>query len=134
MGDAEVKEVTQRTEKRPVEDASGKGKKVLKKSNRVTEMTVALKNYTAMTKDRFSGKLGNSSCSSEQFAQSDVGGDPCSLGKAIQLLNLYEDLSNKAYVKMSKVLQQKNNRVVFMSMPEHRRKTWIEDILNPKED
>ena len=97
-------------------------------------MTVALKNYTAMTKDRFSGKLGNSSCSSKQFTQSGVGGDPCSLGKAIQLLNSYEDLSNKAYVKVSKVLQQKDNRIVFMGMPEHRRKTLIEDILNPEED
>ena len=87
-----------------------------------------------MTKDRFSGKLSKSSGSSEQFTQSGVRGDPCSLGKAIQLLNSYEDLSNKAYVKVSKVLQQKDNRVVFMGMPEHRRKTLIEDILNPEED
>ena len=40
--DAEVEEVTRRAEKRPVQDASGKGKKVSKKSNRVSEMTVAL--------------------------------------------------------------------------------------------
>ena len=50
------------------------------------------------------------------------------------MLNLYADLSNKAYIKMSKVLQQKDNRVVFMYMPEHRRKAWIDDILNPEED
>ena len=47
---------------------------------------------------------------------------------------MYLDLSNKAYIKMSKVLQQKDNRVVFMCMPKYRRKSWIEDILNPEED
>ncbi|XP_075636969.1 uncharacterized protein LOC142609274 [Castanea sativa] len=132
--DVEVEEVTQRMGKHPVQDASGKGKKVSKKSDRVSEMTVALKEYTAMTKDRYSGKLGRSSGSSDQLAQSGVGGDPCSLGKAMEVLNSYADLSNKAYIKMSKVLQQKDNRVVFMSMLEHRRKSWIEDILNREED
>ena len=132
--DDEVEEVTQRVGKRPMQDASGKGKKVLKKGDRVSEMTVALKEYTAMMKDRFSGKLSKSCDSSDQFAQSAIRGDPCSLGKAMDVLNSYADLTNKAYIKMSKVLQQKDNKVVFMCMPEHRRKSWIEDILNPKED
>ncbi|KAL0010094.1 hypothetical protein SO802_005202 [Lithocarpus litseifolius] len=132
--DAEVEEVTQRAGKRPVQDASGKGKKVAKKLDRVSEMTVALKEYTAMTKDRFSGKLGRCSGSTDQFAQSAIAGDPCSLNKAMAVLNSYADLSNKAYIKMSKVLQQKDNRVVFMCMPEHRRTSWIEDILTPEED
>ena len=134
MEDDKVEKVTQWVGKRLMQDTSGKGKKVLKKSDKLSELTVALKDYTSMTKDRFSGKLGKSSGSSEQFAQSSIGGDPCSLGKAIQLLNSYEDLSNKAYVKVSKDLQQKDNRIVFMGMPEHRRKTLIEDILNPEED
>jgi len=132
--DDKVEEVTQRVGKRPVQDASGKGKKVLKKGDRISEMTVALKECTAMTKDRFSGKLGKSCGSSDQFAQSAIGGDPCSFGKAMDVLNSYADLTNKAYIMMSKVLQQKNNRVVFMCMLEHRRKSWIEDILNPEED
>ena len=87
-----------------------------------------------MSERRYSGKLGRSSGSSDQFAQSVVGGDPCSLAKVIEVLNLSADLSNKAYIKMLKALQQKDNRVVFMCMPEHRRKSWIEDILNPEED
>ena len=132
--DAEVEEVTRRAEKRPVQDASGKGKKASKKLDRVDEMTAALKEYNAMSEHRYSGKLGKTSCSSDQFAQSVVWGDPCSLIKAMDVLNTYTDLSNKAYIKMSKVLQQKDNRVVFMCMPEHRRKSWIEDILNPEED
>ena len=134
MEDAEVEEVTQRVGKRHVQDASGKGKKVSNKANRVSDMTVVLKEYTLMTKERYRCKLSRSSSTFDQFAQSSVGGDPCSLGKAIELLNKYEDLNNKAYVKISKALQQKDNRVVFMGMSEHRRKTWIEDILNPKED
>ena len=40
--DAEIEEVTRSAEKHPVQDASGKGKKVSKKSDRVSEMTVAL--------------------------------------------------------------------------------------------
>ena len=132
--DAEVEEVTRRAEKRHVQDASGKGKKASKKLDRVDEMTAALKEYNAMSEHRYSGKLGKTSCSSDQFAQSVVGGDPCSLSKAMDVLNTYADLSNKAYIKMSKVLQQKDNRVVFMCMPEHRRKSWIEDILNLEED
>ena len=66
MEDDEVKEVTQWVGKRPVQGSSGKGKKVLKKGDRVSEMIVALKEYTAMTKDRFTGKLGKSCGSSDQ--------------------------------------------------------------------
>nr|POE95071.1 hypothetical protein CFP56_15134 [Quercus suber] len=66
--DAEVEEVTQRAEKRLVQDASGKGKKVSRKLDRVGEMTMALREYTAMSRDKFSGKLGKGSGSFEQFA------------------------------------------------------------------
>ena len=45
MKDAKVEEVTRRAEKCPVQNASGKGKKVLKKSNRVSEITVALNGH-----------------------------------------------------------------------------------------
>ncbi|KAL0005310.1 hypothetical protein SO802_012871 [Lithocarpus litseifolius] len=92
-----------------MQDASSKGKKVSKKADMVSDMIVALKEYTAMTRERFSGKQ--------------VGSDHCSLGKAIEVLNRYEDLGYKEYVKISKALQQKD-MVVFMGMPEHRRKTW----------
>ena len=132
--DAEVEEVTRRADKRPMQDASRKGKKGSKRSDRVSEMIAALQEYNAMSERRYSGKLGRTTGSSDQFAQSVVGGDPCSLTKAMDVLNMYPDLSNKAYIKMSKVLQQKDNRVVFMCMPEHRRKSWIDDILNPEED
>ena len=116
-----------------MQDVSAKGKKVLKKANKVSEMTVALKEYTAMTREKYSGKKGKSSGTSKGFAQSAAKGDPCSLGIAIVVLNQYDDLGNKAYVKISKAFQQKDNRVVFMGMPEHRRKTWMDDIVNPED-
>ena len=97
--DTEVEDQTQRAGKHTKQDASAKGKKVSKKVNRVSDMTVALKKYTATTRERFSGKRGKSNGTFEQFAQSVVGGDPCSLSKAIELLNKYKDLGNKTYVK-----------------------------------
>ena len=45
-----------------------KGKKVVKKVNKVSEMIVTLKEYTAMTRERFSGNRGKSSGTFEQFA------------------------------------------------------------------
>ena len=91
---------------------------------------MALKECTAMKNERYSSKKGKSYRTSEQFAQSVAEGDPCSLRKAITVLVQYEDLGNKAYVKISKALRQKVNRVVFMGMPEHRRKAWMDDIVN----
>ena len=107
--DTEVKDQTQRARKHLVQDASGKGKKVSKKAYRVSDMTVALKKYTATTRERFSGKQGKSNGTSEQFAQSVVGGDPCSLGKAIELLNKYKDLGNKTYVKTQRFCNKRIN-------------------------
>ena len=132
--DIDSEHQTQRPEKHLMQDASAEVKKVLKKADRVSDMIMALKKYTTMARERFSGKWGKSSGTSKQFAQSTVRGDPCSLDKAIELLNKYKDLGNKAYVKISKALQQKDNRIVFIGMPEHRRKTWMEDIISPEED
>ena len=44
-----------------MQDASAEGKKVSKKVDRVSEIIVALKEYTAMTRERFCGKKGKSS-------------------------------------------------------------------------
>lgn len=76
--DTEVEDQTQRAGRHSMQDASAKGKKVSKKADRVSDMTVALKEYIAMTREKFSGKRGKLSDTSEQFAQSTVEGDPCS--------------------------------------------------------
>ena len=57
----EVDDQTQVAGKPPMQDASAEGKKVSKKVDRVSEIIVALKEYTAMTRERFSGKKGKSS-------------------------------------------------------------------------
>ena len=76
-----------------------------KKMDRVSDISVALKEYSAMTREGFSIKRSKSSDTFEQFSQSIVGGNPCSLRKAIEVLNQYKDLGNKTYVKILKALQ-----------------------------
>ena len=124
---------TQATGNRPMQETSAKGKKVMKKVDKVSQMIVALKEYTAMTRERFSGNRGKPSGTSEQFAQSATRGDPCFLGKAIDMLNQYEDFGNKAYLKILKALHVRENKVVFMGMLEHKRWAWMEDIFNPED-
>ncbi|KAF3965506.1 hypothetical protein CMV_010319 [Castanea mollissima] len=53
-----------------MQEASAKSKKVAKKVDKISEMTVALKDYTAMMRERFSGNRVKSSGTFEQFAQS----------------------------------------------------------------
>ncbi|XP_075635874.1 uncharacterized protein LOC142608054 isoform X2 [Castanea sativa] len=71
-----VDDQTQAAGKRPMQDTSAKGKKVSKKADKVSEMTVALKEYTAMTRERYSSKKGKSSGTFEQFAQFAAEDDP----------------------------------------------------------
>ena len=63
-----VDDQTQAASKCPMQDANAEGKKALKKANKVSEMTVALKEYTSMTRERYSGKKGKSNGTSEGFA------------------------------------------------------------------
>ena len=44
---------TQRVDKRPIEEPTGKGKKVAKKADRASDMTIALQEYTALAMERF---------------------------------------------------------------------------------
>ena len=85
---------TQHTDEHPLQDFSGKGKKVAKKADRVSEMTVALQEYTA--KERYSQRRGRAAGSFEHFGQSAAVDDPCSLEKAIEVLNQHEDLDDDA--------------------------------------
>ena len=57
-------------------------------------MTVALQEYTA--KERYSQRRGRAAGSFEHFGQSAAIGDPCSLEKAIEVLNQHEDLDGDA--------------------------------------
>ena len=99
-----VDEQTQRADKRPMEEPTTKGKKVAKKNDRASEMTMALQEYTALAKERFSNKNGKFSGCSDHVAQSASGGDPCSLGRALDVLNQYEDLNDDIYLNIAKAL------------------------------
>ena len=49
-------EQTQRVDKHPIEEPIGKGKKVAKKADRASDMTIALQEYTVLAKERFNKK------------------------------------------------------------------------------
>ncbi|KAL0002351.1 hypothetical protein SO802_016132 [Lithocarpus litseifolius] len=89
-------------------------------------MTIALQEYTTLAREQFNKKKGNSMGSSEHVAQSACGGNPCSLGRALEVLNQYDDLDDDTYINISEVLQKKEKWVVSTSMPEHRRRRWME--------
>nr|POE60122.1 hypothetical protein CFP56_33283 [Quercus suber]POE60123.1 hypothetical protein CFP56_33284 [Quercus suber] len=80
-------EQTQRADKHPIEEPTGNGKKVAKKEDRVSDKTIAFQEYTALAREHFNKKKGKSMGSSEHVAQSTCGGDPCSLGRALEVLN-----------------------------------------------
>ena len=56
--DPTVDEQTQCADKRPMEEPTTKGKKVAKKNDRASEMTMALQEYTALARERISKKKG----------------------------------------------------------------------------
>ncbi|KAL4644241.1 hypothetical protein ACB092_02G150300 [Castanea dentata] len=124
--DPTVDEQTQRADKRSMVEPNTKGKKVAKKNDRASKMTMSLQEYTALARERFSNKKGKFSGSSDHVAQSAGGGDPCSLGRALEVLNQYKDLDDDTYVNIVEALQKKEKRVLFMGMLEHRRRRWME--------
>ncbi|KAL4619548.1 hypothetical protein ACB092_06G087300 [Castanea dentata] len=85
--DPPVDEQTQRADKRPMEEPTTKGKKVARKVDRASEMTMALQECTTLARERFSNKKGKSSGSSDHVAESAGGGEPCSLRRALEVLN-----------------------------------------------
>ena len=120
--DPTVDEQTQRADKHPMEEPTTKGKKVAKKNDRASEMTMALQEYTTLARERFSKKKGKSYGSSDHVAQSASGGNPCSLGRALEVLNQYTNLDDDTYLNIAEALQKKEKMVLFMGMPEQRRR------------
>ena len=59
---------TQRVDKRPIEEPTGKGKKVAKKADKASKMTIALQEYTALAKEQFNKKMCKSMGSSDHVA------------------------------------------------------------------
>ena len=102
--------------------------------DRASDMTIALQEYTALARERFNKKKGKFMGSSDHVAQSATGGDPCSLGRALEVLNQYNDLDDDTYINIFEVLQKKERRVVFMGMLEHRRRRWMERYAHNTEN
>uniref|UniRef100_A0A7N2KQ02 DUF8040 domain-containing protein n=1 Tax=Quercus lobata TaxID=97700 RepID=A0A7N2KQ02_QUELO len=94
-------EQTQHADKHPIEKPTGKGKKVAKKADKASDMTIALQEYTTLARERFNKKMGRSMGISDHVAQSATSGDPCSLGRASDVLNQYNDLDYDTYINIS---------------------------------
>ena len=60
-----------------------------------------------MTRKRYSQRRGHATGSSKCFGQLVAIGDPCSLGKTIEVLNQHEDLDGDAYFAISTALHLK---------------------------
>ena len=103
---------TQCPDKHPIQDSSAKGKKVAKKADRASEMTTTLQEYNALTRERYSQRRGRAASSLDHCGQSAAKGDPCSLGKAIQVLNQHEDLDDDAFFVISTALHRSEERRV----------------------
>ena len=54
--------------------------------------------------------------------------DKFSLEKAFEMLNEYTDLDDDTYFKVQEELCNLNSRIVFITMPDKRKKTWMEFI------
>ncbi|KAK9991501.1 hypothetical protein SO802_026486 [Lithocarpus litseifolius] len=111
LDDPLATEQTQRANKSPIEEPTGKGKKVAKKADRASDITIALQEYTALTKEQFNKRTGKSMGSSDHVAQFTSGGDPCSLGRALKVLNQYNDLDDDTYINIFE------GRMVFPNDP-----------------
>lgn len=104
-------------------------KKSVKKGDKISEMTEAINNFTALSKARFEARQartsGNSSRHVGELAKVD---EDFSLRKAIQLLNQYKDLPHGKWLKVMRELYNSDNRVAFLTMEDDRRMAWMELI------
>ncbi|KAK9987020.1 hypothetical protein SO802_031971 [Lithocarpus litseifolius] len=96
-----VTKQTQRRDKHLIEEPTGQGKKVVKKVDRASEIIMALQEYTTLANERSSNKKGRFTGSFDHVPQSAGGGDPCSLGRALEVLNQYEDLDDDTCVNIA---------------------------------
>ena len=79
-----------------------------------------------MARERFSKRKRKSCGSSDHVAQSASGGDPCSLGRVLEVLNQYTDLDDDTYLNIAEAFQKKEKRVLFMGMLEQRGRRFME--------
>lgn len=106
-----------------------KPKKSAKEGNKFSERTDSILNLTESSKTRLDARSAKAS-DSEEFGESVFIGDKFSLEKGIKILNQYEDMDNATFFKVLKVIYNLNDRIAFITMPDNRRKDWMDHIAN----
>ena len=56
--------------------------------------------------------------------------DDCSLQKAVELLDTYNDITPEKFCKIMLALYKQNHRVAFLTLSEERRVIWMEFMGN----
>ena len=116
-----VHEHTTRGKKRPMQQEWSKGKKTAKKMD---ELTQGLRDYTELCRARLQARQAKASA--KKYSKSVTTDDKFSLEKAFEMLNEYTDLDDDTYFKVQEELCNLNSRIVFITMPDKRKKTWME--------
>lgn len=127
--DSRGQEHTTHHGKRPMHLERSKPKKSAKEGNKFSERTDSILNLTESSKTRLDARSAKAS-DSEEFGESVFIGDKFSLEKGIKILNQYEDMDNATFFKVLKVIYNLNDRIAFITMPDNRRKDWMDHIAN----
>lgn len=121
-------EHTTHAEKCPMQQERSKEKKNAKKGDKLSEMTEAIQSFTELSRAKFIAGQAKASGSTKHMGESAGTDDKFSLEKAIATLNGYKDLDDMTFFKVQKKLYNREARIFFMTVPNNRKKAWMEFI------
>ena len=105
-----------------------KGKMNAKKGDELSEMTQAIQSFTELSRAKFIAGQAKASGSSKHMGESAGTDDKFSLEKAITTHNGHKDLDDMTFFKVQKKLYNRKARIFFMTVPDNRKKAWMEFI------
>ena len=105
-----------------------KGKKNAKKGDELSEMTQAIQSFTELSRAKFIAGQAKVSGSTKHMGESAGTDDKFSLEKAITTHNGHKDLDDMTFFKVQKKLYNRKARIFFMTVPDNRKKAWMEFI------
>ena len=113
--------------KRPTHGEKGKEKKP-KKGDKMSDMTVAILEFTEVSRQRFERRVARTSGSFVGESKRKI--ERFSFDKVVEALSVYKDMPRMAYLKVMKALYKKENRIAFLAMPEDRKIEWMDSIAD----
>lgn len=104
------------------------GKKKAKKGDKLSEMTQAIQSFTELPRAKFIAGQAKASGSTKHVGESAGTDYKVSIEKAIATLNGHKDLDDMTFFKVQKKLYNREARIFFMTVPDNRKKAWMEFI------